>query len=89
MWNGRGVRVLSSRARGRSLLSGAHRRLTSRRMSAGSSRSLLPLMLISVTDRMCAHEKLGFRKETRSSKSLRGMLICVSGWAGGEGVGGG
>lgn len=52
-------------------------RLVSRWDSTGSSCNLFPLRFISVTDRMCAHEKFGFRKEMRSSNLLRGILICV------------
>lgn len=59
--------------RGYILLS--HMRLVSLCDSSGSCCSLFPLRLISVTERMCAHEKFGFRREIRSSKLLRGMLI--------------
>lgn len=53
----------------------SHLRLVSLCESSGSCCSLFPLRLISLTERMCAHEKFGFRSEIRRSKLLRGMLI--------------
>lgn len=53
----------------------SHLRLVNLCASSGSCCNLFPLRLISETERICAHEKFGFRREMRSSKLLRGMLI--------------
>lgn len=63
----------------------SHLRLVSLCASSGSSRSLFPQRFISATERMCAHEKFGFRRETSSSRLLRGMLT----WTGMSQKGGG
>lgn len=63
----------------------SHLRLVSLCASSGSSRSLFPQRFISATERMCAHEKFGFRRETSSSRLLRGMLTWTGMSQKGEG----